>query len=107
MAAGDNVTSRIATIRNSYGRFTDLLPEQMNDNIARELNDARAQLIDVLTEDGNTLDNLLSQNNSRFSVADFESPPLTIRRAFLMRNERFNQVLIARRMRERNVKSKP
>jgi hypothetical protein len=91
MAAANNVTSRIATIRNSYGRFTDLLPEEMNDNIARELNDARAQLIDVLTEDGNTLDNLLSQNNSRFSVADFESPPLTIRRAFLMRKERFNQ----------------
>jgi hypothetical protein len=89
----DNITtSRIATVRDSYGRFMDFLPDESNDNaIAQELNDARIQLNEVLTEDGTTLDNLLTQSNFRFLVADFESPQLTIRRSFLMRNEPFNR----------------
>ncbi len=91
MAADNNITSRITTVRDSYGRFMDLLPEEMNDNTVQELNNARTQLIEVLTEDGNTLDNLLAQTNFRFSVHDFEIAQFTIRRAFLMRNDQFHQ----------------
>lgn len=70
----------------------NLLPEELNDNVARALERAREQLNQVVTEDGNTLDNLLTQNNFRFfSVADFENSPLTIRRAFLLRNDQFHR----------------
>jgi hypothetical protein len=74
-----NSTPRIATLRHSYGRFMGLLPEELTDNTAQELNQARAQLNEIVTEDGITLDSLLAQNHFRFSVNQFENPQLTIR----------------------------
>jgi hypothetical protein len=85
------MASGIASVRDSYGRFMEILPEELDDNLAQQLANARTHLNEIVTQDRDSVNKLLVDNNLNLSLSDFENPQHTIRNAFLLRNEQFNR----------------
>jgi hypothetical protein len=83
------MTSRISSLTGIYGKFTEILPEELlDDSVRGVLENAKLELQNIIQEDHKFIRNLIPKRGIGISLDDFEQSSYVIRKAFLLRNER-------------------
>jgi len=82
--------SRISEVRTLYGKYSEILPDELNDKVENDLKNGQDEMEKIFKEDIRFIDNMIKKSNGadRINLQDFKSSDLfLIRRGFLDRNE--------------------
>jgi hypothetical protein len=84
------LVSRITTLINEYGKFGEILPEELDSDLTqRQLEEKKIELDKIFYEDIGAIKDMVKKTKMRIRFEDFEtSDPYLIRKGFLHRNER-------------------
>lgn len=84
----DDHSTNIVQLKNTYGRYTEVLPEELSlTAIEEDLKACEKALIPIFDKDHTAIEAMLKNAKISINLKDFDNPSIAIRKAFPLRNE--------------------